>query len=129
MVSERFLRQSQPIKQIRSLSELVETDLKLKAANGTVIPYIGWVELAFTLSSKNTQMRVPFLVTTETIEYPIIGYNVIEEIVTNEHNDLLSEIQSSFVGLDNGAAQALIQNKQKRRCYTKWETGKHSVSS
>jgi hypothetical protein len=53
-------------------------------------------------------VRVPFLVTTETIEYPIIGYNVIEEIVTNEHNDLLSEIQSSFVGLDNGAAQALI---------------------
>jgi hypothetical protein len=44
---------------------------------------------------------VPFLVTTETIEYPIIGYNVIEEIVTNEHNDFLSEIQSSFVGLDN----------------------------
>jgi hypothetical protein len=108
MVSERFLRQSHPIKQIRSLSELVETDLKLTAANGTVIPYIGWVELAFTLSSKNTQVRVPFLVTTETIEYPIIGYNVIEEFVTNEHNDLLSEIQSSFVGLHNGAAQALI---------------------
>jgi hypothetical protein len=99
MVSERFLRQSHPIKQIlRSLSELVKTDLKLTAANGSVIPYIGWVELAFTLSSKNTQVRVPFLVTTETIEYPIIGYNVIEEIVTNEHNDLLSEIQSSFVG-------------------------------
>jgi hypothetical protein len=33
---------------------------------------------------------------------------VIEEIVTNEHDDLLSEIQSLFVGLDNGAAQALI---------------------
>ncbi|CAB4016615.1 Retrovirus-related Pol poly from transposon [Paramuricea clavata] len=108
LVSERFLTQSHPIKQIRSLSELVETDLKLTAANGSVIPYIGWVELAFTLSSKNTQVRVPFLVTTETIEHPIIGYNVIEEIVTNEHNDLLSEIQSSFVGLDNGAAQALI---------------------
>jgi hypothetical protein len=90
------------------LSELVETDLKLTAANGSVIPYIGWVELAFTLSSKNTQVRVPFLVTTETIEYPIIDYNVTEEIVTNEHDDLLSEIQSLFVGLDNGAAQALI---------------------
>ncbi|CAB4038892.1 Retrovirus-related Pol poly from transposon [Paramuricea clavata] len=108
MVSKRFLRQSHPIKQIRSLSELVETDLKLTAANGSVIPYIGWVELAFILSSKNNQVRVPCLVTTETIEYPIIGYNVIEEIVTNEHNDLLSETQSSFVGLDNGAAQALI---------------------
>jgi hypothetical protein len=46
MVSERILRQSHPIKQIRSLSELVETDLKLTAANDTVIPYIGWVELA-----------------------------------------------------------------------------------
>jgi hypothetical protein len=53
-------------------------------------------------------VRVTFLVTTETIEYPIIDYNVIEEIVTNEHDDLLSEIQSLFVGLDNGAAQALI---------------------
>jgi hypothetical protein len=54
------------------LSELVETDLKLTAANGSVIPYIGWVELAFTLSSKNNQVRMPFLGTTETIEYPII---------------------------------------------------------
>jgi hypothetical protein len=57
-VSERFFRQSHPLKQIRSLSELVETDLKLTAANGSVISYIGWVELAFTLSSRNTQVRV-----------------------------------------------------------------------
>jgi hypothetical protein len=32
IVSERFLRQRHPIKQLRNLSELVENDLKLTAA-------------------------------------------------------------------------------------------------
>ena len=86
----------------------METDLKLTAANGSVIPYMGWVILTFTLCSGDSLVRVPFLVTTETMEYPIVGYNVIEEIMKTEHEDLSSEIQSSFVGLDSGAAQTLI---------------------
>jgi hypothetical protein len=108
MVSEAFLKQYHPEKRIRRLSELMETDLKLTAANGSVIPYIGWVELTFTLCSGDSLVRVPFLVTTETMEYPIVGYNVIEEIMKTEHEGLSSEIQSSFVGLDSGAAQILI---------------------
>ena len=56
-------------KQTRTMSELIETNLKFTAVNGIVIPYIGWVKLAFTLSSKSPQAPVPFLVTTETIVF------------------------------------------------------------
>ncbi len=66
MVLEAFLKQNHPEKRIRRLSELMETDLKLTAANGSVIPYMGWVELTFTLCSDDSLVRVPFLVTTET---------------------------------------------------------------
>lgn len=52
--------------------------------NGTEIPYIGWVEVRLKLtpsSSNSTQLEpvAPFLVTSENLDCPILGYNAIEE--------------------------------------------------
>ena len=81
IVSEDLLKRIMPDVLIRNISELVDTELNLTAANGTTIPYKGWVELKFRLSSPESELLVPFLVTEEILETPLVGYNVIEVIV------------------------------------------------
>ena len=63
---------------MRNISELLDCELDLTAANGTSIPYKGFVELTFKLKYEQDAIFVPFLVTTEDISLPLVGYNVIE---------------------------------------------------
>ena len=56
----------------------------IKAANGTSIPYKGWTELEFTLASNQKSIIVPFLVTKEIIDLPLVGFNVIEEFIKRD---------------------------------------------
>ena len=81
-----------------------EAGLNLIGANGGPIPFEGWVEVQFQLAS-NTQLSapltVPLLVARDELEYPIIGCNVIEEVIkspdqtTGENADSLEEIMRS----------------------------------
>ena len=69
---------------VRDNSELIDEELNLTAANGTKIAYSGWVEIEVRLTSSSKDepsVMVPFLITNENLEYPILGYNVIEELV------------------------------------------------
>ena len=62
----------------------------LVTASGDIPPYKGLIELSFQLinNEKNNQtIQVPFLVTVETIEKPIIAYNVIQEIISGSSNE------------------------------------------
>ena len=73
---------------IRPISELLDDsdNLKLTAANGSAIPYDGWVEVEFSLMSDETSKKIqaPLLVTSDSLDYPIILYNVIDEFVTQQ---------------------------------------------
>ena len=69
---------------------LNDKELDLKAANGTEIPYEGWIEVSFKLVTSDDKLRmsvVPFLVSKDTLDHPIVGYNVIEQIVRNPVSD------------------------------------------
>ncbi|GAA6106494.1 uncharacterized protein LOC113067551 [Tachysurus ichikawai] len=59
--------------------------LQLVAANGTNMPYCGWVEMTFKLASPGTTGReliIPVLVLKDQeLSRPIIGYNFIEQIM------------------------------------------------
>ena len=98
-----------PNKTIRKIEELLEEteEIKLVAANGTPIPYEGWVELEMQLLSDGTDrkesIQVPFLVTKETLDLPIIGLNVICELtrdnfgLTNGGNThAINQLKQSF---------------------------------
>ncbi|KAL7842136.1 hypothetical protein SRHO_G00238250 [Serrasalmus rhombeus] len=76
-----------PDVEIRPVQELLEDGaLELSAANGTNIPYEGWIEVEFTLSKNavvgmsDKPVLVPILVASSDVERPIIGFNVIEEL-------------------------------------------------
>ena len=69
---------------MRNISELIDCELNVTAANGTSIPYKGWTELEFTLASNQKSIIVPFLVTKEIIDLPLVGFNVIEEFIKTD---------------------------------------------
>ena len=81
VISEVFVRQNFPEVQIRDISELLQTDSKLTAANGSDIPYHGWAEINFQVTPHSPVLTVPFLVQQETSDPPLIGYNTIEESI------------------------------------------------
>ena len=92
----------------------MDSDLKLTAANGTTIPYKGWVEAKFRLDGENEkEVTVPFLVTEEHLDQPIIGYNVIELLVKDNDNrskdpSLVQSLTSSFENLKEEHAKQLV---------------------
>ena len=115
IVSVDFLKNQLPTVKIRDIEHLLGIDgsISLQAANGTNIPYCGWVEIGVRLTNENeTETRVPFLVTMENIEQPIIGFNVIELMVKNtegkEDDALLGRMLRSFKTSKSGDIQALI---------------------
>ena len=86
VVSESFWKGSLPWVELRDVDNW-GIRLTLKAANGSVIPYIGWIEVTFDLDAEGSEaINVPFLVTTEELGEPIVGFNVIREMVRNSDN-------------------------------------------
>ena len=71
-----------PDTEIRPVQELLDEGmLDLTAANGTEIPYEGWIGVEFSLSAnKDSELLVPLLVTPDPLAKPIIGFNVIKEL-------------------------------------------------
>ena len=110
IVSRDFLRRNFPGVIVKEISELLNTELNLTAANGSEMPYIGWAELNFRLSSSEIDLKVPFLVTEQCLDSPLIGFNVIEEIVKDSKRDvtLCQAITSSFTDLDSRTAPVLV---------------------
>ena len=85
ITSKDFLENNFPDLQVKSIQCLSDCgpELDLSAANGTKINYIGYVEIDFRLNSSDTekQITIPMLVTTDPMECPLIGYNVMQETV------------------------------------------------
>ena len=95
---------------VKDISELLDTKLNLTAANGSEMPYIGWVELNFRLASSNPDLKVPFLVTEPCLDSLLIGFNAIEEIIKGSNGDaaLFQVITSSFTDLDTQTASVFV---------------------
>ena len=93
--------------------------LDLKVTNGTDLPYEGWVELTFNLSENDFEhiIKVPFLVAKDTLDMPIVGFNVIEEITKQSEGDvparadgsMVDVLSSSFNGVEREKVEALVQ--------------------
>ena len=83
---QEFLDKDLPDTELQCLESLLGYGgkLKLTAANGIQIPYIGSAVVKFELKGIREGMpplEVPMLVTKENLDQPIIGFNVIEEVI------------------------------------------------
>lgn len=124
IINESWRSSCLPHTKLRSMNELLEEDETLvgKAANQTVIPFTGWVELKFKLGSSRSpqpELHVPVLVSNEpgVAEPPIIGYNVIEHMVMNgmeQHPKITPAVVRDAFSIDCKKANVLIQLVQSQ---------------
>lgn len=106
IISNDFLRGNLSGNVVKDISELLNIELNLTAANGSEMPYIGWVEQNFRLLSYENDLKVPFLVTEQHLDSPLIGFHVIEE--SNGEVALSQAVTSSFPDPDSRTASIFV---------------------
>ena len=113
LVSERWVRRWELRNEASSLDSLLESrDLVLKTAVETInIPFAGWIVLQLRMPGWNEEaaMNVPFLITGDEIARPIIGSNVISEMLKEPE-----KYQIHPGKLESGFHQAFTEKKKKR---------------
>ena len=118
IISLKQLRNHFPLVEIQDIKDLLEStvDLELTTANGTKLPYSGWVKIDFELINSGVNLtnalEVPMLVTEFSLDQPIIGYNVIEKMVKNDNapdeQNLLLLLSASFPGTSSSNLNAFV---------------------
>lgn len=116
VVSREWQQTHLPLEVLRNVEELLGAgeELNLEAMNGTDIPFDGWIEVRFKLAGDDTaadELIVPVLVGQKEQEYPIIGFNVIEEVLSqhSENPQAASNIiQQSFPSVHHTKVDALV---------------------
>ena len=99
IISQKIVQSQFPFASIHKLDELLEDadSFRVQWGNQSDVPYMGWVELSFKLENTphKQEIQVPFLVTEEVIESPILGTNAIEVITRDATED---ELKMMFSG-------------------------------
>ena len=73
--------------------------LNLRTANNTSLSIESVALIDFALKPNAEQIKVPFLITSESVEDPIFGYNLIEHLVTSTNYPKVFDILSYNVYL------------------------------
>jgi len=117
ILDPQWIKTYLPDHKLRPLAELIgRKDLNVLAANGTALPYEGWVGAMVSLpnsSDPNTVIQVPFLVSRMLLDRPLIGFNVVEQLILGPENDanfiptLVSLIRTAM-NLQEDKATALV---------------------
>ena len=92
IVSADFLKDNFANSVVKDVGKLINCDLALTAANECSNLYKGWVEVEFQFTSSEDSISVPFLVASENLDCPLIGFNVIEHLIKSEklNSDIIS---------------------------------------
>ena len=119
IVTQAMLEETLPGTAVEDISELINVGLDLTAANGTKIPFIGRAEVRVRLPSPTKEgqdVHVPFLVTVDHLEMPILDYNVIQELVKMDIQEgespsgfgILTSLKAAFGDGGESPLEALI---------------------
>eukprot|EP00794_Sanderia_malayensis_P021316 gene21316-23391_t len=130
IVSQNFMNKNFPSAIVKDISELINVQLNLTAANGTQIPYLGWCQIDFSITNNET-LVVPFLNAKEAVCLPLIGYNVIEEFVKNGISS--NELKSAFADVSSVNCTALVDliksNVETELCNIRTNKRNHVIPS
>ena len=89
-IDEAWKARHLPDIKLRNIAEIIDPldPLQVEAANGTEIPYVGWVELTFKLAADAEELHIPVLIIQgHQQSHPIIGFNVIERVVMDSQKE------------------------------------------
>lgn len=117
ILDSQWVKTYLPDHKLCPLAELIgRKNLSVLAANGTVLPYDGWVGAMVSLpnsSDPNMVIQVPFLVSSVSLDRPLIGFNVVERLILGPEGnaDLIPTLVSlirSAMNLQKDKATALV---------------------
>ena len=100
------------------------------------IPFDGWIEVRFKLAGDDTtadELTVPVLVGQKEQEYPIIGFNVIEEILSQHSenpqaaSNIIQQSLLSVLHTPVGAVVSLMQSRPQDTGTSAVKVGKRVV--
>ena len=101
--------------EIQSVNELLEQKLEIEGVGNNKIPFVGYTVLSFQIGSseEDESIQVPFLVCAERLHQPLIGSNVIEEVVSQlgelGQQRLNKLLMTGLQGCDVAAAKAISE--------------------
>lgn len=102
IIDEKWKGRHLPHEKLRDVSDLLDApdDLKITAANGQSMPYKkGFIEVTFGLAAGGAdpkELVVPMLVLKDgRLSHPILGFNVIEQIIKNSCTEQLEDTRIS----------------------------------
>ena len=101
LVDRSWVRRNFPDEKIHSVTEFMEDELNVRAANATSISLDGVVLLEFGLKGGGDGFIVPLLVASDDMAEPILGYNVIEHLVLDGSKDQHAALKSALRGKKN----------------------------
>ena len=110
IISSSWFRNQFPNVKIWKLSEFLEGDsLNLVAANNTPVEVDGVAILEFNIAG-SVPFSVPFLLSSEELTQPIIGYNVIEHVVISGGMDISGILKDSLSVFPKPTVDAVVTN-------------------
>ena len=113
VVDFKWVKKNFPDKTLHSVDNFLQNDnLQVRAANSTEIPYEGVILLEFSLKSDVQGFTVPFLVTSQPINEPILGYNVIENVVKDDVQK--SKLSSCLLNTCSAKVETVVSLIQER---------------
>ena len=99
IMSKDWYNSTQLCAPIHNIAELLDDQdsLRIQWGNGNNIPYIGWCNVDIQLDDKGPKIQVPFVVTSEKMKDPILGFNAIKLIVNQDDSgSLIGDRESNF---------------------------------
>ncbi|XP_063049996.1 uncharacterized protein LOC134444699, partial [Engraulis encrasicolus] len=118
LINEAWRKKNIPKVRVRDTVELLGPGALVgKAVNQTDIPFRGWVEVEFQLEpaqAPHFMLQVPMLVTSEkgAAEEPIIGYNVIEQLLKSgvgHPQEVVAQAVSTAFSFDCKKAEMFVK--------------------
>ncbi|KAL1261164.1 hypothetical protein QQF64_008991 [Cirrhinus molitorella] len=106
-----------PHTKLRPLTEITDgQELEVRDVKKDLIPFHGWVEITLNLlgnEDPRLAIHVPFLVSRIGLERPILGFNVVQEIIKGGENRTqalftLANLLSTAMEIEEDRANALI---------------------
>ena len=123
MINRAWKDQYLPDLDIHPVSEIIEEieELKVFAVNGDLVPFDGWVAIKINLPGNedpSLSISVPFLVSTLPLERPLLGFNVLEQLISSQPERLvpvLVNLLCNAISVPSEKAEAIVSFIQTAR--------------
>ncbi len=112
-----------PEQALRPLSDIIDGgDLSVSAVNGDPLPFEGWLELTVNLPGNDDPslaIQVPFLVGKMPLERPLLGFNVVEELIRGKKDTVrglcaFAELLKMALDIKGDQAHAIVSFIQEQ---------------